>query len=245
MGLERTGTTFLQRNVFPFFDNVYYIPKRKYSLAPQLIRESTSNKILVSREFNRGFTEAINQFSHDVKATVIPIIILRRHDQWVLSLYKRELKNGQIITFKSFIDHYLNEDALRFHEKCIHLIETFGQVHLLFYDHLKNDPVEFLEEIQSILDCPVKWEKVNFNSIHSSYTTHQLKFIYLIGSKISPILIQYKIPRYFLLYLAILLPGYWLDGIKIYSNLELDNIRKQTEADWQKCLSLSKMIVEK
>ena len=53
VGISKTGSTFLQKRVFPKLSKITYIPTNKYHRVFEEIKNSDSNKVLVSREFDR------------------------------------------------------------------------------------------------------------------------------------------------------------------------------------------------
>ena len=86
VGTSKTGSTFLQNRVFPLLKGISYIPTHKYSNIYKEIEKIKHLPILVSREFDRQFEEEIDRFSANYKH-VTPIIVFRRHDQYLASQY--------------------------------------------------------------------------------------------------------------------------------------------------------------
>ena len=107
VGISKTGSTFLQQRVFPFIKNIHYIPTKKYFKINEEISGIKQGSILVSREFDRQFEREIASFARNHK-TVVPIIVFRRHDQYLASQYRRFVKNGFKYGIKQFFD--LGED---------------------------------------------------------------------------------------------------------------------------------------
>ena len=80
VGISKTGSTFLQKRVFPFLRNIHYIPTRKYLNINEEILSIKQGNILVSREFDRQFEREVDLFAKNHQ-NVVPIIVFRRHDQ--------------------------------------------------------------------------------------------------------------------------------------------------------------------
>ena len=93
VGISKTGSTFLQKRVFPFLKNIHYIPTRKYFKINEEISSIKQESVLVSREFDRQFEREIELFAKNHQ-NVVPIIVFRRHDQYLASQYRRFVKNG-------------------------------------------------------------------------------------------------------------------------------------------------------
>jgi hypothetical protein len=60
-------------------------------------------KFLISCEFDKQFERETEDFSKFFPDTGI-IIVFRRHDEWILSQYKRTIKNGFHVKFKDFFN---------------------------------------------------------------------------------------------------------------------------------------------
>jgi hypothetical protein len=239
VGLERTGTTFLQRKVFPHFKGLRYIPKKQYLRAPEIIRTTPQKTVLVSHEFNRGFADAMRAFRKTVEGDIYPIIVLRRHDKWLLSLYKRDLKNGKICTLSEFTEHHLNADALDFCRKIKLLRETFNDPLVLFYEELVTAPEAFISKMADFIATTPDWDKINLTPVHTSYSDHQLSVLYHTSELIRwHFLHSNKIFRYTILSLANLLPREWFRKKELFPKRYLEQTRRKYAKDWEDCLAL-------
>ncbi|MFT5955924.1 MAG: hypothetical protein ACI8QD_002786 [Cyclobacteriaceae bacterium] len=242
VGLQRTGTTFLQRKVFPKVDGVRYIPKKKYKQAKQIIAAENHANYLVSHEFNRGFATEIEAFGQSLNAEVYPIIVLRNHADWLLSQYKRHLKNGILMPIKAFYPlegsaGYLNADALDYYPKIILLEKTFGRKPLvLLYDDLLNDPKQFISEVATYVGTTVDLSSVDVRPLHTSYSWRALHFLYyVLGENKEENIKTNRLIRYPLLTL-----GQWLPTPKNISGSlipadYLAAVNKRYTDDWQRC----------
>ncbi len=94
VGLGKTGTKFLQHEFFPKITGIYYIKPQKYIRAKSIIldclkkNKNQNLKFLISCEFDKQFERETEDFSKFFPDTGI-IIVFRRHDEWILSQYKR------------------------------------------------------------------------------------------------------------------------------------------------------------
>jgi len=103
VGLGKTGTTFLQYNVFNKLKGVYYIQRTKYKKAIKIIGQGAAEKYFISREFDQQIEVEVMQFAKHYPNTTA-IIVFRRHDGWIASQYRRFVKNGYICSFEEFLD---------------------------------------------------------------------------------------------------------------------------------------------
>ena len=130
VGISKTGSTFLQQRVFPILKNIHYIPTRKYHKIDEEISSIKKGNVLVSREFDRQFEREVDSFARNHK-NVIPIIVFRRHDQYLASQYRRFVKNGFKYGIKQFFD--LDEDLgffKKIHFNFTHQVNYLSLIHI-------------------------------------------------------------------------------------------------------------------
>lgn len=253
MGLSKTGSTFLQHQVFPKIKNIYYLPTVKYRHALKLIPDIKASNILVSREFDQQFEQEVKKFSA-AYPDAYPIIVLREHSSWALSNYKRFVKNGHPISFREFIDIEKDEGLFKLkdfdYERYIDLLEYhFSQKALvLFYEDLKQNPQAFVQEILEYTGASLEMQKVNWNPKHVSYDLHTLKIVRKLSDKIQfqkklevhrkPKGFLYNlyanIIRYSVLYGSKLLPASWFDAEEFVANEDLKAVGNHFRAQWDK-----------
>ena len=138
VGLGKTGSKYLQFVFFPKLKGIYYIHFSKYKKSKEIIKRKNFKKFLVSREFDRQFEDEINWFSKDFPDAK-PIMVLRRHDSWILSQFKRFIKNGYRGKFDDFFNlnntGFFRIKDLMFFEKIKFLEKKFTSKPLiLIYD---------------------------------------------------------------------------------------------------------------
>ena len=113
VGISKTGSTFLQKRVFPLLSKIAYIPTNRYQNIFLEIEKIKFGNVLVSREFDRQFEKEVFKFSNKYPQST-PIIVLRRHDEYFASQYRRFVKNG----FTGGVGDFLNlEDDSGFFKK--------------------------------------------------------------------------------------------------------------------------------
>jgi hypothetical protein len=254
VGLAKTASTWLQLKVFPEFRGIYYVKNTSYHRYASIINQSQHPKYLVSREFDRQLEREVSRFA-SLYPDARPIIVLRRHDSWIASQYRRRVKNGFGLPFEAFFDleedqGYWKQSDLYFLPKLRVLEKYFSHRPLvLFYEDLKTDPMVFVDRMARF--CGVEYDKNRISLIpyHAAYTDKQLKVLrkvsrYLMspvqefsGSRIwrwlqkrSRSLILYSV-----LYPSLLIPDAWLPEEELIPNEPLERIRKQYADDWQNC----------
>ncbi|MDO5654941.1 MAG: hypothetical protein Q4G27_02240 [Flavobacteriaceae bacterium] len=250
-GLSKTGSTFLQQQIFPKLGHIYYLPTKKYRRALDVIPGITADKILISREFDQQFEREIISFSKAYPAA-FPIIVFREPGSWAVSNYKRFVKNGHHFSFTEFIDiqgdkgHFKIQDFS--YSRYIQLLEKhFEQPPLiLIYDDLKKNPHQFLNKIGKYLDIPLEFQTFNLTPSHVSYDENALKLVRKLSSKIQfqkklevhrkPKGFLYNlyanIIRYSILYSSKILPEFLFPKEELISAQEVEAVSKFFADEW-------------
>ncbi len=265
VGLGKTASKFLQHKVFPKLKGIEYLPTHRYRHAQKLIKNSSSDKILVSREFDNQLEEETLKFArHFPQAKVI--IILRRHDSWLASQYRRYVKNGGSLSFDAFFDLEKNQgiwktDKTFFYPK-IEFLEKLFQLRplVLFYEDLKKNPITFIESILKYTGTHCNMDEISLKPHHASYNEKQLKvmrkvagFFFSKKKRIfsqNPLLnfIQKRVQllvSYFFLYTALLIPDFLLSKKSLIPAESLERVKKYYEDDWNKCKSYCTNLLQK
>ena len=155
-GLHKTGTTFLQENVFKNLENVNYIFKPKISDIPDLLRPG------------------INLISHEEWSLSMPhkgkdkFKIMRRlarlyPDAYILlgvrspypfydSSYSQYIKAGGIRSQKSYFKKFQHMQPREYAYKLTHL---FDKIHLYQQEELRDNPEQTIKDICEFIGCKV------------------------------------------------------------------------------------------
>jgi hypothetical protein len=260
VGLGKAASTFLQYSVFPKFKGVHYIQRTRYRRAPKIISAGKHKKYLLSGELdNRLFENYIREFSAKFPDTKT-IMVLRRHDSWIASQYRRYLKNGYAFSFNEFFDliedkGYWKQKALYFFP-LIQILEGYfrNKPLVMFYDDLQDNAEEFIRRIGDYTGAVYDISQIDLTRRHSSYNEKQLKAIAAVSKRIDirrkrtlknktirviigliPNLIRYSV-----LYIAPLLPDSLFPKEELIPQGILSEIRQKYTADWDQCLSYAK-----
>ena len=256
VGISKTGSTFLQRRVFPLLSKINYIPTNRYQNIFLEIDKIKLGNILVSREFDRQFEREVGKFSKKHPQST-PIIILRRHDEYFASQYRRFIKNG----FTGSLEDFLNlEDDSGFFKK-IHfnfkhqidiLVKSFSQKPIVLFHHdLKSNPKKFIADFCDYTYSYINIDEVNFSKKHSSYSEKQLKTILFISkyfnlrkrrvfrNQLLHLFWRFfhAIIRYGILYISYVLPSFIYSNEPLLDPLYLTKIKDYFKDDWESCLA--------
>ncbi len=257
-GLGRTATTFVQRSIFPKFKDIYYIQKKQYKNADQIIASTQAKKYLISHEFYSGnIVDELREFSKKYPDAKI-IIVLRRQDKWMASHYKRSVKKGHPESFEEYIDlendtGYRKVDDLFFFPKIKEIEKLFNHKPLiLFHQDLKDNPQKFLQQILDYTGVK-ETRPISFKARHTSYSNKELRVRQWVARNIPTKQIKFKryklwrllrllnmTPRYTILFMAKLIPDFLVKDKPIIANESLKKIRELTREDWEKCVEYAK-----
>ncbi|MCF8337830.1 MAG: hypothetical protein K9I74_07570, partial [Bacteroidales bacterium] len=257
-GLGKTGTTYLQYKFFPKLKGIHYIQRTKYNQASRIINTTNHNKYLVSREFDRQFFEETKKFA-DAFPDAHPILVLRRHDKWIASQYRRLTKNGRGITFKEFIDIKNNKgrwdkNVLNFYDRIKFLESQFNHKPLvLFHEELKNHPKQFFNKITTFTGTDYDINAISLTTKHVSYNENQLKTVRNIARKTfykwNGIHIKKdnaferrfrKAFCHLIMYLHFLFPKDSSKEDPLINPEELEEIKTHYARDWEQCLDYAR-----
>ena len=260
VGLGKVASTYLQYSVFPKFKGIEYIQRTRYNQYKKLINASKADRILLSREFDNQLYDRVKEFSGDFPGTR-SIILLRRHDSWIASQYRRFLKNGYALSFDEFIDikndsGFWKLESLAFYKKIRTLEQCFTHKPLvLFYDDMRANPGKFIQRIADYVGADFNPDDISLSRVHTSYNEKQLKVMRRFGRYIditnldkfsNPVLRSvYKMGiyaiRYPVLYGATLVPDSMVNDEPLIPPERLQAVAKMFEEDWQQCRDYAQM----
>lgn len=256
VGISKTGSTFLQKRVFPFLSKIDYVPTNRYQNIFFEIEKIKSKNILISREFDRQFEIEVVKFSNKYPQST-PIIVLRRHDEYFASQYKRFVKNGFTGGLNDFLDleddsGFFKKTHFSFKHQINVLKEHFSKKPIvLFYHDLKSNPKKFIADLCFYTNTTINIESVNFSSKHRSYSEKQLKTIKVVSkyfdlrkrrlfnNTLFHLIWRFylSIFRYSVLYLSFLVPKFLYSREPLIDPDYLTKIKDYFNEDWESCLT--------
>jgi hypothetical protein len=167
LGLHKTGTSFLQAEIFPKIKNVN-IPRNGAFRYGTKIDENKLN-IISDEELsvnphlppyhfqylgpNQRFVIAERLNLLFPKAKII--LGIREKNSWLRSVYSQYVKGGGIHNYDNFIKNVFDKDFLNFEKYIQHLKTLFKDVLIYHFEDLKKDPNNFVKNICDFIGVDV------------------------------------------------------------------------------------------
>jgi len=261
VGLPKTASTFLQRNVFPHFKNIHFIKKHDFKHRDEIIQRSGSNTILLSIEINPDNEKGRKKIEDVAKKypNTYPVIVLRRHGSWLRSKYKYYLRKHGTKDFSDYFDPQedrgvLTHENLSFYPK-IKLLESLFKHRplVLFQEEIKSAPFKVIELLATYTGATYSKEEINIKTVKKSYSEKQLKMVRRFNKcyKFDNSGIQSKTADFaYKKFSALLLHsvaffGYFFSGKELNKEAlipkeKIDKVNELYKEDWEKCLNYAK-----
>ena len=257
VGLAKTGSTYLQNKFFHKLKGIKYIHTSEFYHYKEIIAESTENKLLFSREFDRQFFDETIKIAEKYPYAKI-LIVLRSNEKWIASQYRRYVKNGGSRSFENFINIETNkgvwkiEDAL-FLPKLKFLKRHFSHKPLiLFYEEFQEDPHKTFKKIADFSNSSYHEDEINLKAKHKSYSDKQLLFVRKLTGKFykkdpyefidgEVTWLKYRtrwLILHLFLYLARLIPV--KNNKELIANTQLTEYKSFFQKDWEQCHEFAK-----
>lgn len=141
IGIQKTGTTFIQNAIFPYWKGISYIPRDNLEL---LLRADDSKPMLLSREGLSGQNWAhhnIREQSIERLAGLFPnakiMLSFRQHSKYIVSSYSQYLQRGGYLKFNEYFNPkddsgQMKLDDFRFALKISAVERFFGRTPFVF-----------------------------------------------------------------------------------------------------------------
>lgn len=262
IGIERTGTKYLQKRIFPTYKNLHFINKNNYLNAKEIILKKEHPRYLVSMELNLNdhFETEVEDFL-DAFPNAKIIIVLRPIDEWLVSHYKRIVKNGFDLSFSELWNEkggsIYNPEDIFFMKKLRFLeLKVKEKPLILLYDELKKSPISYLEKIAKYVGEGLNKDNLDFRRVHSSYSTKQLKSLQLVMrhmkiARIKPYnnslgngLYRFKVDsiRYSVMYMSKIIPDVFFNNNPIVDYKEIQRVKQYYANDWDETMKYIKRL---
>ena len=195
VGFPRTGTTFLQEQIFGKLRNVCLIRSIRF---PDWFR--CRDKVIISHEslsFRHYDSPAEEKFTvANALKRIFPdakiIVGIRDAQSWLRSLYSQYIREGGTKTFDEFYKNF-DKHHLDFDRYISHLRSLFDQVFVYRFEDFKRDKYRIIKEICDFIDEPVP--VIDDIRYRPSLTERQIRAYRLINSLPFPNLVG-KVIRY-------------------------------------------------
>jgi len=173
LGLHRTGTTFLQKEVFPKLKDVNFT--RNYTIVTKMERfkiNLISNEDLsicpFDNKFHKGLTPTDRFVVIDRIKKIFPhasiILGLRDKEEWSRSLYSQYVKSGYRLSYPEFMMRFNITKFYDFESYVDYIRKNFDNVFVYYLEDLKKDNYKIVSDICSFIGVDVpkyKNKKVN------------------------------------------------------------------------------------
>ncbi|MCL4739608.1 MAG: sulfotransferase [Burkholderiaceae bacterium] len=193
--MPKTASTFLQSKVFPFFRNVDYWQTSQGTFA-RLIFRTSHEKILLSHESFQGAVVRTARYKNPgwlttrearlgILANMFPaantILVVRRHVEWLSSMYRQYLHQGGVATFEEFFsptaDMLVEREGLRYEAFVDDLRRKFsGELLCIDYDAIRKNLQSVIASFESFLGEPCEGKFVN-SAVNPSVKGLQAKLL--------------------------------------------------------------------
>ena len=215
IGMHKTGTSYLQACVFPYWPGLHYHPN---SHLPSLLAALPHQKVLLSNEQLMGYPFDLDRASlpkfesllaelarHFPEADIM--MSFRQHGSYLQSLYKEYLHEGGYLTFDQAYRHsntegWIKQDQLEYRARIRRVEAAFGREPFVFLqEELRHQPQALFREMNAFFGLPedtqplVKAQKgVNAGVEH--YQARYLRWAH--GLTRNPLNPKGKLPYYFM-----------------------------------------------
>ena len=153
VGLPKTGTTYLQRLIFPNLKGIQFYKKRLYDKHHDIIQNSDYDKYLFSCEFDKPLKERLLQIKINYPQAKI-IVCFRPQVAWLASRYRYHIRKFGGATWAEFFSARNNDaiwkaEELYYMDIVNYIIEHFSEPPLVLnFESLKTDKKRFWNKIE-------------------------------------------------------------------------------------------------
>jgi len=184
VGYPKTGSTFLQKDVFPKIKNVNFLTNDLNNFDFKNVKKDKLN--ILSREGLFGLPhesdlktgyQRINEIKKNFPDAHI-ILIIREKKPWIKSLYKQYITGGGKYNFKKWFLNNFDLGFLDYEKNIKYLEKNFKQVLVLKFENLKKDPDKFVKDICDFIGVEVpKYENKIRGKSPSKTTLTLIRFV--------------------------------------------------------------------
>lgn len=161
LGLEKTGSTFLQSRVFNRLDGIKYHRKSRFKYLDKIISEDPNSKHFFSFETDRELFNIADEVSRKLPDARV-FLILRRADSWLSSKYNYHIRKHGRLSMSEFFDldsdsGFWKQEEFYLKPKIEYLERAFKkQVLFLNYHELQSNPTQYVSRITNFLQCELR-----------------------------------------------------------------------------------------
>ena len=174
VGFPKTGTTFLQKNVFPNIKNVNFIrrPNFEIKIMPNkvnIISDESLCRFPIDDNKVDGFTVA--QYLKTLFPNAKIIVGIRDKKSYSISLYNQYVKEGYAYSYDRWYKE-TNMDNFDFKPYINYLKNLFSDVYVYNFEDLKSDTMKLIKKLCVFIEVDVP--EFNNKTVNPSLTEKQL-----------------------------------------------------------------------
>lgn len=174
LGLAKTGTSWLQQQVFPRLPLHFYHCKHY-----DVLNKNTSNMLLSFEglsgtiQCNDRYVNAYRLHKLFPKAQVI--VVFRGKSSYLHSLYSQFIRGGGTWSFYTFNNwamrhpYFMDWNLYKAHLRCL-----FDDVLFLEFEDLKKNPQQFVKELCCFIEVPMP-DGIMYDAVNVTLTKRQLE----------------------------------------------------------------------
>lgn len=161
IGFPKTGSTFLQHDIFPRLENVkLFTPdlNNYYNTPEDNIINLYSSEGAIGNPFTGNTEEAFNRLNilkTKFPNTKIIMICRQKKKEWILSIYNQYVKGGGKLSFKQWFKKIFDINFLNYDIFIQHIQHHFNKTLILDYELLKENHYSFIKEICDFINVPI------------------------------------------------------------------------------------------
>lgn len=183
VGLPKTATTFLQKEIFAKFEDVNYIGR--WNIKTELKKDTIN---IISDETLYGCADATYNNNIDIRQIILDklklmypnakiIVGIREKEKWKKSLYNHYVKAGGYLPYDKWLTK-INVDYFDMESYIKDLKKKFKLVYVYNFDDIKNQN-KFVENLCNFMELPIP---MFTNKLHNvSLTKMQLKILRILN----------------------------------------------------------------
>ena len=255
VGLGKAASTYLQNRIFPALNGIRYVHRDRYRRYRSIVEKSHDARYLVSREAAFRLDQRLEEFA-SFKSDAKVILVLRRHDRWIASHYRRYVKNGGSLPFDKYVD-LDSESPLIWDKKKMSFFAMIQKIEnrfnskplVLFHETLQDNPFNLIDQLCSFTGATYQREQIDLSVVHGSWSDKQLKFSKIVGRYLFSEVpkahshagfnrIQRRLKLwacYAILGVARLIPERFLGDAPLIPPQDLERVRLTFSDDWEAC----------
>lgn len=179
LGYPKVASTFLQKEIFPNLSNIKFYKKHKFNNYKKLDPDNLTLTPMFSSEKDYNIEDTAGDILERFPYAKI-ILILRRHDQWILSKYKYYIRKHGGKEFHEFFDLKDNTGIWKredlFYRKKIDYLDKHSNNPplILTLDLLQNDPDLFFKKIEEYTGSKLADKANTDNVVNRAFSKKQL-----------------------------------------------------------------------